>query len=347
MQKEIKTSILFLIILSAVVLQFNKLLAQTSFQYHDATEFLIIGRGFQNTGYARLPLSYKQKLRPEVWNLSLQSSGIAVRFTSNSTTIDLKWKTGNSTHFPHGAETMIKGVDLYSLQNGIWFFAGVGKPYDPEYNQATLIKGMDASMKEFLLYLPMYETVDSVFIGIEPGATIKYPLEGSFRKLKPIVFYGTSITQGASAMRPGMAYTSIIERHLNIETINLGFSGNGKLEKEIGEAMAEIDASCYVIDCGGNLTPALAMERTKPFINYLRQKSPHVPILLVEHLFFTSSRFNQNIRRSIDSINVAFQNAFSELKKDGMEDIYYLPAENLIGGDGEATVDGAHLTDLG
>ena len=121
-------------------------------------------------------------------------------------------------------------------------------------------------MKEFMLYLPMYETVDSIYIGVEPGAEMRKPLESGFRKSKPIVFYGTSITQGASAMRPGMAYTSLIERHLNIETINLGFSGNGKLENELGEIMAKIGASCYVIDCGGNLSPTLAQERTMRFI---------------------------------------------------------------------------------
>ena len=179
------------------------------------------------------------------------------------------------------------------------------------------------------------------------GLSLEQKLENHWKadsvRLKPIVFYGTSITQGASAMRPGMAYTALIERHLNIETINLGFSGNGMLENELGEIMAKIDASCYVIDCGGNLTPRLALERTMPFIKYLRQKAPGVPILLVEHLYFTTGRFNKSIWQSIDSINVAFRDAFVTLKKEGMKDLYYLPAEKLIGSDGEGTVDGAHF----
>src|SRR3954453_11897210 len=116
--------------------------AQTSFQYHDAKDYTIIGRGFANTGYARLPAAYRDKVRTDVWNLGLESSGIAIRFASNSTAIDVKWKTGNNTHYPHGAETMVKGVDLYCLQNGKWFFAGVGKPYDSVYNQATVAKGL-------------------------------------------------------------------------------------------------------------------------------------------------------------------------------------------------------------
>ena len=80
-------------------------------------------------------------------------------------------------------------------------------------------------------------------------------------KSRPVVFYGTSITQGASAMRPGMGYPAIISRHLNIETINLGFSGNGKMEKELAEALSEIDASCYVIDCGGKSYSAACQEK--------------------------------------------------------------------------------------
>ncbi|MEP7107826.1 MAG: SGNH/GDSL hydrolase family protein [Ferruginibacter sp.] len=342
-----KLSVIIILMLNGFFLHINKLHAQTPFEYHDAKEFLIIGRGFQNTGYTRLPLEYKQKIRPDVWNLSQHSSGIAIRFTSNSSVIDLKWKTGKNSPYPHVAETLVKGVDLYCMQDGKWFYAGVGKPYDEEYNQATIVRGMDSTMKDFMLYLPMYQTVDSIFIGVEPGALVNKPGESGFRNLKPIVFYGTSITQGAAAMRSGMAYTSLIERHLNIETINLGFSGNGILEKELGDIMGEISASCYVIDCGGNLSPRLAIERTIPFINNLRQKAPGVPILLVGHLLFPHGRFNRIVGQSIDSINQAFKNAFVTLKKGGMKDIYYLPAENLIGTDGEATVDGTHLTDLG
>ena len=134
---ESRIIVIIILLLSIFFLQLSNLHGQTVFEYHDAKDYLIIGRGFQNTGYTRLPLNYKDKLRPEVWNLSLHSSGIAIRFTTNSSVIDLKWKTGNHSHFPHAAETLIKGVDLYCMQNGKWFFAGVGKPYDPENNQFT------------------------------------------------------------------------------------------------------------------------------------------------------------------------------------------------------------------
>jgi lysophospholipase L1-like esterase len=176
---------------------------------------------------------------------------------------------------------------------------------------------------------------------------ITKPQKALFQHRPPVVFYGTSITQGASAMRPGMAYSNILSRSLNIETINLGFSGNGKMEKELAEVLSEIKASCYVIDCGGNLTPQIARERTLPFIRYLKKQHPDVPVLLVEHLIFPTSRFVKETKLRIDSINNAFKTAYTTLMKEGMNGIYYLPAKDQIGDDGEATVDGAHLTDVG
>jgi hypothetical protein len=102
-----------------------------------------------------------------------------------------------------------------------------------------------------------------------------------------------------------------------------------------------------VIDCGGNLTPQLARERTLPFIRLLRKNRPGIPILLVEHLIFPTTRFIKSTGQRMDEINKAFNQAHTTLKKEGMQDLYYLPAKDLIGDDGEATVDGAHLTDLG
>jgi hypothetical protein len=171
----------------------------------------------------------------------------------------------------------------------------------------------------------MYETVDSVFIGVNNGSDIKTIERSSiFRNIKPIVFYGTSIVEGASAMRPGMAYPSIISRRLGVEAINLGFSGNALLDKPIGEAMAEINASCYVMDCGPNLSP-----------------------LLVENIVYPHARFDQKVRMKVDSTNIVFNHAFTTLHKSGMKGLYYLQADKLIGEDGEATVDGVHPTDLG
>ncbi len=337
-----------LVCIALLFLFIQTLPAQTAIVYHDAKEFLFVGQGFKDAPvYQRLPMRYKDLVRPQLWDISLCPTGIAVCFTSNSPKIAVKWKTGNKEHYPHVAESLVKGVDLYARENGSWYYAGLGNPRQKEYNEAVLINGMDTTLKTFMLNLPMYETVDSVYIGVVEGYQVSKPAQAIFSKIKPIVFYGTSIVQGASAMRPGMAYPSIIARQLNIETINLGFSGNGLLEDEIGKAMAEINAACYVIDCGPNLTPELARKRTIPFLKNLRKMRPKIPILLVENINYPQGRFDMNTRSVIDSINLVFKQAYTSLKNDGFSDLYYLPAKNLIGNDGEATVDGTHLTDVG
>jgi hypothetical protein len=322
--------------------------AQTKTVYYDMQGFTLLGRPMPNqTVYQRFPDTIKKLLRKPVWDLSKNPSGFAVYFETNAKQISAKWKTGSSVVFQHVAGTLVKGLDLYGLDNGVWYFAGVGKPNASVYQETNLVKDMDGSMRQYLLYLPDYETCDSLFIGIEEGATIFKPQQNYFEGQKPLVVYGTSIVQGASAMRPGMAYPAQLERRLKRETINLGFSGNGQLDSMLAVIMSGIDASMYVIDCGPNLTPALAQEKTLPFLRQLHALQPNVPILLVENIMYPTAKFNLVTRQKINQVNQKFKNAYTLLRKEGMCNLHYLETTNLIGHDGEATVDGSHMTDLG
>jgi hypothetical protein len=322
--------------------------AQSQTEYHNMLEFTLLGRPMPNqTVYQRFPDTIKNLLRKPVWDLSKNPTGFAVYFETNAKEISAKWKTGSSVVFQHVAGTLVKGLDLYGLENGTWYFAGVGKPNAPVYQQANLVKDMDGSMRQYLLYLPDYEICDSLFIGVETGAIITKPQLNYFEGHKPLVVYGTSIVQGASAMRPGMAYPAQLERRLKRETINLGFSGNGQLDSMLAVIMSGIDASMYVIDCGPNLTPAMAQAKTIPFLRQLHALKPAVPILIVENILYPTAKFNTATKQKITEVNQIFKNAYTQLKKEGMHNLHYLEATNLIGGDGEATVDGAHMTDLG
>ena len=205
---------------------------------------------------------------------------------------------------------------------------------------------MNSEWKEFLLYLPLYDGIDSLFIGIDRESEIRSPEESKFTG-KPIVFYGTSITQGGCATRPGMSYTSIIERKLGREVINLGFSGNGRMEPELAELMAEIDAACYVIDCLPNLNSEQVIERTIPFVEFLKRIHPDIPVLLIESAIPEKAFFNQESRNEVEAKNKNLFSSFQQLQQQGIEQIYYVPQEKLLGYDREATVDGVHYTDLG
>lgn len=322
--------------------------AQNKTVYYNMQDFTLLGRPMPNqTVYQRFPDTIKNLLRKPVWDLSKNPTGFAVYFETNAKEISATWKTGSSVVFQHVAGTLVKGLDLYGLENGTWYFAGVGKPNAPVYQQANLVKDMDGSMRQYLLYLPDYEICDSLFIRVETGAIITKPQLNYFEGHKPLVVYGTSIVQGASAMRPGMAYPAQLERRLKRETINLGFSGNGQLDSMLAVIMSDIDASMYVIDCGPNLTPAMAQAKTLPFLRQLHALKPAVPILIVENILYPTAKFNTVTKQKITEVNQIFKNAYTQLKKEGMHNLHYLEATNLIGGDGEATVDGAHMTDLG
>jgi hypothetical protein len=322
--------------------------AQSKTEYHNMQEFTILGRPMPNqTVYQRFPDTLKNLLRKPVWDLSKNPTGFAVYFETNAKEISAKWKTGSSVVFQHVAGTLVKGVDLYGLDGGTWYFAGVGKPNAAVYQEANLVKDMDGSMRQYLLYFPDYETCDSLFIGVEAGATIGKPQQNYFEGQKPLVVYGTSIVQGASAMRSGMAYPAQLERRLKRETINLGFSGNGQLDSMLAVIMSGIDASMYVIDCGPNLTPAMAQAKTVPFLRQLHALKPQVPILIVENILYPTAKFNTVTKQKITEVNQIFKDAYMLLKKEGMRNLHYLEAKYLIGDDGEATVDGAHMTDLG
>lgn len=327
----------------------NAVVAETdSLKYVDASRFPLVGKGFTETEnlYERLPASLKGVTREAVWNLSKNSSGLAVRFRTNSRTIAVKWEVTRDHVMNHFAPTGIKGLDLYAHEKGKWQYVNTARP-SGKTSSAAIINHMTPAEREFMLYLPLYDGLSNLEIGIESGAVIGDPLIDSPRRNKPVVFYGTSITQGGCASRPGMAYPNILSRMLDRQIINLGFSGNGKLDPEIAAAMAEIDASCYVIDCLPNCSPELIREKYIPFIKIIRKKKPTVPILLVENVHNAYMPFDQRKDSMIREKNNLLKTIYLDLKKSGDRNISYLKADHLTGDDSEGTVDGVHLTDLG
>ena len=331
-----------------IIIHPGKAEERDSLKYVDASQFQLIGKGFSDTEnlYERLPARLKKVTRDPVWSLSTNCSGMAVRFRSNSTLIAVNWEVTKDVVMNHFTPTGIKGLDLYCLVNGDWQFVNSARP-SGKLSKAVIISNMSLQDREFMLYLPLYDGLTHLEIGIEPGATIGNPDIDSPRRGKPVVFYGTSITQGGCATRAGMAYPNILSRMLDREIINLGFSGNGKLDFEIAEVMTEIEASCYVIDCLPNVTDQLMKEKYEHFLDILRKKRPDVPILLVENILYPHSMFDRKVDSTILEKNTFLRNLWKARKKQGDKNLYYAEAEGIIGDDQEGTVDGVHLTDLG
>lgn len=322
-----------------------------NFVYHDGQDLTIVGRCHNEPNYGRLPARFKGIVRKEVWELSNNSSGVSIKFRTNSSAIGVRWKVKKNSTPTSMTRVGANGVDLYCLKNGRWQYVNSGIPTGLD-NESLIITDMDTTYKDFMLNLPLYNTTESVRIGIQPGAVITKNTVHTSEK-QPIVFYGTSITQGRSASRPGMNYPSIISRNLNTEVINLGFSGNGRFEASVGMAVCNIDSKLIVLDCTPNSHPDTIKNNVLKLIRQLRRCQPETPILIVESIQREYAHHKMADSTVFGSYNyIMWQNkelkkAYQQANNDGIKKIYYLEAFDLIGVDHEGTVDGTHPNDLG
>ena len=318
-------------------------------RWYDARDLDVEGRGWSDVKefYDRLPGKAEGKVRDAVWGLSRNSSGMCVRFAADTPSIAVQWVVrATNLAMPHMAATGVSGVDLYGRTDaGSWRWIASGRPTAVE-NKATLISTLPKGLREYRLYLPLYNGVKSVLIGLPANATMARSADPALQR-KPIVFYGTSIMQGACASRTGMAQSSIVGRRLNVPIINLGFSGNGKMEPEVAELLAELDPAAYVLDALPNMESKLVAERAEPFVQALRKAHPDVPIVLVEDRTYADSFWVPARRERNNSSRREFRAAYERLQHAGVNGLHYVEGNQLLGDDGEDTVDGSHPTDVG
>ena len=317
-------------------------------EWTDGHDVLVEGQAWTDTAspWDRLPSQAEGVVREHVWNLSRQSAGIVLRFRTNATELHAKWiLTSDRLALPHMASTGASGLDLYVHDGTRWRWAHTPRPSSRD-NQARLVSGLEPHMRDWMLYLPLYNGVESIEIGVPKGSVIE-PLPNRSSDQLPIVFYGTSITHGACASRPGMCHVAIVGRDLDREVINLGFSGNGTMDIEIADLLAEIDASVYVIDCLPNLKAKPIHERAVPFVKRLRSLRPETPIILVEDRTYADAYLKASRHERNTKSRAALQKAWKTLQADGITNLYYLEGDQLLDPDGESTVDGSHPTDLG
>lgn len=320
-------------------------------QWYDLLALNIEGRGWDDVAmpYDRLPARAEVDVREPLWLLSQDSAGLCARFVTDATMLQARWTLRKAAlDMPHMCATGVSGLDLYAKdENGNWLWLSRGEPQQAGTNDAILFKDIPPGPREYLLYLPLYNGVSSVELAVPKGSYIEQAPAYPQTHAKPIVFYGTSITQGGCASRPGMVHTAIVGRKLHRPVINLGFSGNGMLEMPLANLMAELDPAVFVVDCLPNLNADQVAERTKPFVMRLRESHPETPILLVEDRDYTNSFLNPSLKRTNQTNQAALRAAYDELKTAGVKNLYYLEGKHLLGDDNEGTVDGSHPTDLG
>ncbi len=319
-------------------------------KYYDAYGFPLYGKisDQTETRYERLPAHIKSSTRTPVWNLGKNTAGLYIRFASNTSSVSLKWSLYENRIMNHMTATGIKGFDLYCYRNNKWEFVNSARPKaDSMDNEATIVANMDTETKEFLLYLPLYDGVTSLQIGVDSTAVLLGSEQNLFGNNKPVICYGTSILQGGCASRPGMAHTNILSRWLKTEFINLGFSGNGQLDYEIAEIIAEKEASLIILDFMPNVNVTQIEEKMEKFYDIVRKKSPNVPILFIENPIFPQGHFDLHMQNVVKEKNIALNKIFAKLQSKGEKNIRLISSAGMIGVDGEATIDGIHFTDLG
>ncbi|HVX67043.1 MAG TPA: SGNH/GDSL hydrolase family protein [Bryobacteraceae bacterium] len=296
----------------------------------------------------RLPASLKESYRQPVWDLAQDPSGGRIRFTTDSTAVAIRLE------YPHPASMRNMhafgqaGVDLYA--NGVYVSTAVpdsdaapGKVTEFVYYNYADKPRME---REIVLYLPLYMPVKVRGIGVDPAAHVR-PAKG-FAVPRPLVFYGTSITQGGCASRPGMSYQAILGRMLNLDFVNLGFSGNGRGEPALASAVASIDAAAYILDFAqNNETVESLQEAYAPFLETIRKKHPDTPVVCITPIYSSRESAPGGDAR-LEGMRAVIRKAAADRIAAGDRNLQLLEGTDLLGpGQGAGLVEGTHPNDLG
>ncbi len=318
--------------------------------WRQGTDFSIIGRVYPDSLpiYSRVPEFRKSATREELYKLGQHTSGMAIRFRSDSPKLALRWESRYRNDMTHMASLGTRGADLYYLApDSTWRFVAPARPMgDP--TTWLMIDNMKPEMREYMIHLPLYDGLKSLEIGFAPGSTAE---KGAYdfprSDAKPIVIYGSSIQHGATASRPGMAPSNVIRRELGTDVINLGFSANAHLDYEIAEMMADVDAAVYVLDFVPNALVWEINEKTEKFVKILRDRRPDVPLVFIEDPYFTTTQLDVAYKAAIDAKNEAIKATYDRLVAEGLDNTYYITTDLITTPDGEWSSDSIHYTDLG
>lgn len=304
--------------------------------------------------FIRLPERVAEQTSAKVLHHSQNTSGIRVRFATDSDVISIKVESDYLHSMAHMTTFSSAGFDLYEYTEEGGRFIGVFQPYgskDPE----RFVNGYEAEIKLpnidgctdfdgkthfYQINFPLYSRVTELYVGVREGAKLEKGLP--YRDVKPLVYYGSSITQGAVASRPGNCHAAIISRRLGIDFYNLGFSGACRGEKEVVEYLATLDPSVYIIEYDHNSPVRELRERHAPLAMRLRETHPSTPIILATRPDYYFTEVDANRRRIV-------LDTYESMLTSGDKNVYFLDGSAFFDSDErfEYTADGVHPNDMG
>lgn len=290
----------------------------------------------------RLPARMKDRVSPAVWGLAQHPSGARIRFRTDSLRLGLVAKNPDASTMHHMTSVGQNGFDLYvdgQYRSSAW-------PDAKGLIQREWTLSEDRRMREVTLYLPLYKAVTLERLVLESGAALSMPTP--LARPRPVVFYGSSITQGGCAENPGLSYTAILGRSLNLDFINLGFSGAGLGEPAVAEAVAEIDAEAFVLDYWANPSPEVYRDTLPGFVDTLRRRHPRTPILVTGPFWFPAEAGSSLLHAQQEAKRKTAREFVAARRKAGDRAITFVDGlEMLSPSQGSGLVDGVHPNSLG
>ena len=298
--------------------------------------FGIYGVYYDGDRFRRLPKDVAKRANPGVLALHANTAGGRLRFVTDSPYVAIHAEMANVCRMPHFAFTGSAGFDLYV---GNAFYGSFMPPFEIDCGYESVLD-LPAGQKEITVHFPLYSDVKALYVGLMDGCALLPPRP--YRSIAPIVYYGSSITQGGCASRPGLAYQNILTRETNADHINLGFSGSAKGEDVMAEYIAGLGMSVFVYDYDHNApTPEHLAATHEKLFKTVRAAHPALPVVMLSRPVFT-------LRGDEPERLAVIKRTFGNAKAAGDENVYLLEGPALMADCGpEGTVDACHPNDLG
>lgn len=303
----------------------------------DEAPFKIYGVFKENGKYRRIPENIAKNVSDGVYSLHSNTAGGRVRFITDSSYIAIHAEMENLCKLPHFAFTAAIGFDLYADGDYV-------NTYIPPINVSDGYEGVvnfpSKELRGITINFPLYSDVKNLYIGLQKDATVKEALP--YRNSKPIVYYGSSITQGGCASRPGMCYQALLSNKMNYDYINLGFSGSAKAEDGMIDYIKKLDMSIFVCDYDHNAPTVEHLNNTHgKMFKAIRNEKPELPIIIMPRPKFKLTEEEEK-RRSI------IEYTYKDALVDGDKNVYFIDSPELTRlCKNDGTVDGCHPNDFG
>ena len=314
-------------------------IAKEDIEFFNAEDapFKIYGIFKDDGKFRRLPEAVAKTVNDGVHILHANTAGGRVRFVTDSSYVAIQAKMDGLGKMPHFAFTGSIGFDMYADNFYIKTFAPT---VDITDGFESVIELETNELREITINFPLYSNVKELYIGLQKNSVLK---EASpYKNTKPLVYYGSSITQGGCASRPGMSYQAIVSRRFDYDYINLGFSGNAKAEDTIIDYIKNLDMSIFIYDYDHNAPTVEHLANThEKMFKAIRETHPNLPIIMMSRPKFKLTDLEE---QRLEIIKTTYNNAIAS----GDKNVYLITGKELTALCGnEGTVDNCHPTDFG